>query len=121
MPVSDDDCGPESIDPSMFSAAVNELDTDSDQIRNPLQDRLDETRAGTAEDAREFRRHIVWFTLAVVGCLVIAATTVMGVYLGSQWGKVNPSVPVAYFASVVIESIGILYVITQHLFPNTKK
>lgn len=106
-----------------FNAAASELETTAsaqvDVDDKSTQDRIDDERLGELRDAREYRKRIVTFTLIIVGGLVMAATAFMGVYMGSQWHKVEASVVIAYFTSVVVESIGILYVISQYLFPNS--
>ncbi|MGO9102117.1 MAG: hypothetical protein ACLP9Y_22755 [Mycobacterium sp.] len=51
--------------------------------------------------------------------LVFAATVSMGVYAGSQWHHIEAQVVIAYFSSIVVESIGILYIISRYLFPNS--
>ena len=48
-----------------------------------------------------------------------AATAFMIAYVASQWHHIDASVMIAYFTSVVVQSIGILYVITKYLFPQS--
>jgi hypothetical protein len=50
---------------------------------------------------------------------VLAATGFMVAYVCSQWHHIDASVMIAYFTSVVVESIGILYVIAKYLFPRS--
>lgn len=73
------------------------------------------------QTAREQRRRIVTFTLRTVSGLLIAATVCMGLYMWSQWHAIDSKVVIAYFTSVVVETIGVLYVITRNLFPNGAK
>lgn len=106
-----------------YTAAASELETtpagEADPDGRSTQERIDEERIEELRDARGYRKKIVTFTLITVGGLVFAATAFMGVYMGSQWHHVEASVVIAYFTSVVVESIGILYVISQYLFPNS--
>ncbi len=69
--------------------------------------------------AHKYRRVMVKWTLRVVGFLTFAATAFMALYIFSQWGNIDPSVMIAYFASIVAETIGILYVIARYLFPSS--
>ncbi len=73
------------------------------------------------QTAREQRRRIVTFTLRTVSGLLIAATVCMGLYMWSQWHAIDSKVVIAYFTSVVVETIGVLYGITRNLFPNGAK
>lgn len=83
-----------------------------------IAERIDDERLEELKEARVYRRRIVWFTLTVVGTLVAAATTFTSLYFWSEWGELDPAVMIAYFTSVVVESIGILYVIASYLFPK---
>ncbi|QCW22219.1 hypothetical protein PP485_gp34 [Gordonia phage ThankyouJordi] len=107
---------------AFFDATIDDLDQDdpSDATDDKsIKERMDDERLGELTDARTYRRRIVLFTLIIVGGLVTAATAFMGIYIGSEWHEIKESVIIAYFTSVVVESIGILYVITQYLFPKS--
>lgn len=69
--------------------------------------------------ANTYRRALVKWTLRVVGGLTSAATAFMAAYVVSQWGEIEATVMIAYFASVVAETIGVLYVIARYLFPSS--
>ena len=43
----------------------------------------------------------------------------MGVYVASQWHHIDAKVIIAYFSSIVVQSIGILYIVSRYLFPNS--
>lgn len=81
-------------------------------------ERIDDERLKELTEARRYRRATVKFTLRAVGGLDIFATAFMIAYVCSQWHHIEASVIIAYFTSVVVESIGILYVISKYLFPQ---
>jgi len=80
---------------------------------------IDKAKLTELEAANEFRQTLVtstkWTVTALVGC----ATLFMGLYIWSQWDHIEASVMIAYFASVVAEIIGILFVIARYLFPKS--
>lgn len=80
---------------------------------------LDKAALAEVEAANNYRKDLVGFTKWTVAGLVVAATVFMGLYIGSQWGEVEASVMVAYFTSIVLEVVGILYVIARYLFPSS--
>ncbi|OIN79788.1 hypothetical protein [Mycobacterium malmoense] len=81
--------------------------------------RIDDEKYKELRAANVYRKALVVSTLVTVGALVIAATAFMALYIGSQWAHIEASVMIAYFASVVAESVGILYVIARYLFPHS--
>ncbi|MCV7154341.1 hypothetical protein [Mycolicibacterium pyrenivorans] len=81
--------------------------------------RIDDEKYRALRAANNYRRALVKWTLRVVGGLTAMATVFMGLYVCSQWDEIAASVMIAYFASVVAESIGVLYVIARYLFPST--
>jgi hypothetical protein len=84
-----------------------------------LKERINEERYKELRAANRYRRAIVRFTLTTVAALVLAATIFMGLYVGSQWHHIEASVMIGYFSSIVVESIGILYIIARYLFPHS--
>jgi hypothetical protein len=83
-----------------------------------IADRIDDERLKELTEARRYRRATVKFTLRAVGGLDTFATAFMIAYVASQWHHIEPSVIIAYFSSVVVQSIGVLYVISKYLFPQ---
>lgn len=67
--------------------------------------------------AHAYRRALVKWTLRTVAYLAIMSTVFMGGYLWFQRGQIEASVMIAFFVSVVAETIGVLYVIARYLFP----
>jgi hypothetical protein len=80
---------------------------------------FDKAKLNELHAANEYRKTLVKSTQATVAALVTAATVFMGLYIWSQWDHVEASVMIAYFASVVAEVVGILYVIARYLFPSS--
>lgn len=112
---------PEGEDKGLLTASADELA--KTPAPNPpdksVDDRIDEERIKELAAARKYRQQIVKFTLRAVGALVFAATSFMIVYVVSQWNHIEASVMIGYFSSVVVQSIGILYVISKYLSPDS--
>jgi hypothetical protein len=106
---------------SLLNSSVDDLANTPAQ--NPpeksIAERIDDEKLEELKDARNYRKSIVTFTLITVGGLVLAATGFMIAYMVSQWDEIAAGVMIAYFSSVVVESIGILYVISRYLFPHS--
>jgi hypothetical protein len=81
-------------------------------------DRIDDERLQELTEARRYRRATVKFTLRAVGWLDAFAMAFMIAYVWSQWHHIEAAVIIAYFSSVVVQSIGVLYVISKYLFPQ---
>ncbi|SKI77699.1 Uncharacterised protein [Mycobacteroides abscessus subsp. massiliense] len=69
--------------------------------------------------AHGYRATMINGAINAVKGLLFASTFALGLYIWSEWEDLQPSVIVAYFASVVAETIGILYVIARYLFPSS--
>lgn len=81
--------------------------------------RIDDEKLEELKDARTYRKRIVTFTLVTVGGLVFASTGFMVAYMISQWDEIEAAVMISFFTALVVESIGILYVISRYLFPHS--
>ena len=84
-----------------------------------ITERIGNQHVKALKRAHKHRGKMVTWTLRTVGGLSIASTGFMGLYIWSQWHHVEAAVIMAYFASVVTETIGILYVIARYLFPTS--
>lgn len=84
-----------------------------------VEKRISDEKYRALRAANNYRRALVKWTLRVVGGLTGMATVFMGLYMMSQWDEIQASVMIAYFASVVTETIGVLYVIARYLFPSS--
>ena len=105
------------FDDAKFDELVNEppVNTPGDK---ELTDALNQAKIDEHKKAIEYRDKLVGFTRKAVGGLITAATAFMAFYIWSQWNHIEESVIIAYFGSVVLEVVGILYVIAQYLFPK---
>ncbi|WP_205876705.1 hypothetical protein [Mycobacterium camsae] len=56
------------------------------------------------------------FTLRAVGWLDAFATAFMIAYVWSQWSHIESALIIAHFGSLLVQSIGVLYVIRKYLF-----
>lgn len=105
-----------------FRASVDDLKR-SPPVRGSgeksIADQLDDERLHAVRAANKYRRTLVEFTLGAVGTLLGMSNVLVIAYFISQWEHIEVSVVIAYFASVVAETIGILYVISKYLFPDS--
>lgn len=85
---------------------------------NSISQRIDEAHLTELQNKNKHRGEMVKWSLQTVGVLTTAATLLMVAYVVAEWGHIEASVMIAYFTSVVAESIGILYVIARYLFPS---
>lgn len=105
-----------------LSAASDELDKTEPDNEDPgdvsLADQIDSEHVEELKAARGYRQQLVPFTKWCVAGVLTSAVIVMGLYIGSEWGELAPEVLLGFFAAVVVETIGILYVISTYLFPK---
>lgn len=86
--------------------------------QGPLSDELDQEYVKELKAARKFRKALVPFTKWCVAGVLIAAVVVMVLYVCSEWGELHPAVMLGFFTSVIVETLGILYIISTYLFPR---
>lgn len=79
----------------------------------------DKAKLKEHQDAAAYRTFLIWFMLGSVGALELASTGFMVAYCFSQWHNIHPAVVIGYFSSVVAQVVGILYVISKYLFPES--
>lgn len=117
---------PEKIDRTdwrrFLSAPAGDLDDTDPDNEDPggvsLADQLDSEHIEELKAARKYRQQLVPFTKWCVACVLASAVAVMGLYIGSEWGELAPEVVLGFFGAVVVETIGILYIISTYLFPK---
>ena len=51
-------------------------------------------------------------------CVLGSSAVVMGLYLVSEWGQLDPTVMISFNAAVVANTIGLAYIVAKHLFPS---
>lgn len=66
----------------------------------------------------EQRKVMLVWTLALASAIVVVSTVALFVYMYSEWGHVAASVMVSWFGSVVVQVIGIVYLVAAYLFPR---
>ena len=64
------------------------------------------------------RKSMMKWTLTLATGIIVVSTAAMGIYFGSEWGHIAPAVMVAWFSSVVVEVLGIVYIVASYLFPK---
>lgn len=78
--------------------------------------RLREARVLREEADNSRRTKFFWFAIVIAGLPVLVATITMLTLLFT--GEATPAVSIAFFASVVVEVIGIATIIARYLFPS---
>jgi len=58
-----------------------------------------------------------WARWATSGVL-ISSCLVMAAYIYSEWGHIDSTVVLGWLSATVVETIGIMYLITKYLFSN---
>lgn len=55
---------------------------------------------------------------SLIGALA-SSVLITGCYMVAQWGRVEASVVIGFNASVVVQTIGLAYIVARHLFPES--
>lgn len=114
----DDDVGP------YLEASIDDLST-TPAVRSPASP---EKSFEAAKDQQKIKEHKDAPSLSPRPCLLhhwcgqlswFGIHGLYGRYTISQWGQIQPTVVVGYFSSVVVQVIGILWVISRYLFPES--
>lgn len=85
---------------------------DEEDLENALQVE-DLRKSRQANEQRE--SFFKWAKRLIVAVLLVGAMS-MAFYIGSQWGKLEAGVFVAWFASVIVETLGLGFIIGEYLF-----
>ena len=84
----------------------------------PASDGDIEAKKKKAEQTHDLRGRffgtVQWALLGTLG----SATVLMGCYLFSQWGSVDAAVMISFNAAVVVNTIGLAYIVANYLFPK---
>lgn len=54
---------------------------------------------------------------ALVGTLLVAVG-IMAAYITSEWGHISPAVMISFHTAVVVNTIGLAYIVANYLFPR---
>lgn len=65
----------------------------------------------------EWRQIAFWGASATLVLIVLVSIAGQAAYLISQWGSLDPATMAAWFGANVIEIVGLMHIITRHLFP----
>lgn len=85
-------------------------------------DRMIEAKADAAREkaqqAHDFRRRLFSTITRVVVCTLFGAACLMGAYVWSQWGELDRIVVISFNAAVVVNTVGLAYIVANYLFPK---
>lgn len=73
-----------------------------------------EKAAQTLKLRESFFKTVRW---ALISILVASAVT-MVLYLISEWGNVSPTVMISFNVAIVVDTIGLAYIVANYLFPR---
>ncbi|WP_152649733.1 hypothetical protein [Demequina oxidasica] len=94
--------------------------TDKTRVEKTPAEKIKEERAKQEKQNTLWRRIVFWSTIPVVVATIVASFIVLSNYLGTMGANASPTVISAWFAASVVQVIGILVIITRHLFPDTR-
>lgn len=77
---------------------------------------LRKTDLEAAQQAHEMRESFYRWVIRAVSLTLVASAASMVAYLWSQWGSIAPAVMVAFYSAVVVQVIGLAYIIARYLF-----
>lgn len=77
---------------------------------------LRKSEVAAAQQAHGMRERFFNFVVRSVVGTLIATGLVMAAYVVSQWGRLAPGVMVSFYSAVVVQVIGLAYIIARYLF-----
>lgn len=77
---------------------------------------LRQTDVAAAKQAHKMRKRFFRFVVRSVVSTLVATGAIMGAYVVSQWGDLDAAVMVAFFSAVVVQVLGLAYIIARYLF-----
>lgn len=103
---------------SASAEELNEERTPVKAVSDELVERKVDAATRKADQTHKFREKffgtVSW---AVLGTLV-ASVVVMLLYLCSEWGQLDAAVLIAFNSAVVVQVIGLAYIVAKYLFPE---
>lgn len=71
-----------------------------------------------ATQTHEFRETLFRTVRRALVTILAMSSVVMVLYMISEWGDVSPAVMISYNVAVVVNTIGLAYIIANYLFPR---
>lgn len=99
-------------------AEVKELQSQPDIESKQTKNELNHERL---KQAHKLRTPFFWLASGLAGASVVAGIVVVIWYLVVAGAEVSPVVLVSFFTSVVVETLGILYIIARYLYPPKRR
>lgn len=100
-------------------------DLQADQLDSPEELPSDELVEAKSEAARKkadqthrFRNRLFNTVSRSLVCTLAAAVLIMITYMISEWGELEPSVIISFNAAVVVNTVGLAYIVANYLFPK---
>jgi hypothetical protein len=104
------------VDVDEASVATLDVEAEDEASDKAIDSALRRSDVKAAQQAHRMRKRFYNFVVkAVFGTLAASALT-MFLYVISQWGKIDAAVMVAFFSAVVVQVIGLAYIIARYLF-----
>lgn len=70
----------------------------------------------TDKQKRKLRNDLFRWAIRTTGLVLVLNFVVIGLYLLSQWGRIEATVMVAWISGTVVEILGIVAIIARYLF-----
>ena len=98
-------------------ASATEESLDAEPVRPATDDEIAQKKA-KAEQTHNFRKTLFETVRWSLVATLAASAVMMVLYLMSQWGKVSPAVMVSFHTAVVVNTVGLAYIVANYLFPR---
>lgn len=89
--------------------------------KSPTDETIDHKAKAARDKAVQTHDFREKFFKTIRGALVaslLASALLMGVYAISQWGHIDAKVMMSFNAAVVVNTIGLAYIVAKYLFPE---
>lgn len=97
---------------------AEELDRPEKWPSDEKVDSLAETARKKAAQTHDFRESLFKTVRRALVATLLSSVIIMGLYLASEWGSVSAAVMISFNAAVVVNTIGLAYIIANYLFPS---
>lgn len=81
-------------------------------------DSLAEAARKKATQTHGFRESLFKTVRRALVATLGSSVIIMALYMVSEWGSVSPAVMISFNAAVVVNTIGLAYIIANYLFPS---
>ncbi|WP_309080319.1 hypothetical protein [Zhihengliuella sp.] len=111
---------PDPLEKEFADEVADDLDGAEASSSSDVDKELKAAKANEAHDKNDLRQKFFrWTMWLITGALTVNAVG-MFLYLISQWGRLSDTVMVGWFATTLVEVLGLGYVIANYLFDGRR-